>query len=167
MKRLVIIGLTVLVAFAISGCAGNGSSVSSSVSSDTASSNSAEIGVSVESASTASSDSVLLGSFEWPAEAFGNLPEPETEAKIIEANVTEGGATVRYRDMKEAEVAAYVEVMKSLGYTEDVSERKTETTYSYMAYRDDGDAQMDSAFVVYEVDKDGVATTSIARMVLK
>lgn len=154
MRNLTLIGLSVLVVLAVSGCVG------ANTSSAAASSSSVDASASAES--LASSEPVLLGMLEWPAESFGDLPEPKTTAEIIEVSTIDGGATVRYRGMKEAEVAAYVDAVKSLGYTESPNETKKPAFYGYSANRDNAGAIIDMVIISYEVDSEGVATTSIS-----
>ena len=105
--------------------------------------------------------SILLGSSEWPAESFGDIPEPNTEAAIIKVDTIDGGATVEYQGMKESELAAYVDVVKSLGYTEKADETRSQSYYSYTALRNSEGHILDMVIISYEISDGGIATTRI------
>jgi hypothetical protein len=82
----------------------------------------------------ASGSSSLFTGQEWPEnETTAAVPKPVFSQPIESLNVSNHIVDARWDGVEESEVVAYIEQLKSAGFTVDVIENKSSTSYSYSA----------------------------------
>ena len=144
-KQVISLPLTLLLAFSLAGC---GNSAQEQVDTDTESateqSAQAQNGVQSQDDSDSSeqpeSSSLLSGGGEWPSTKVGRtFPEPQFASKPYSVSTSGDTAAIIYYDnVTSDEVTAYINTLKDAGYTNNVSEMRSDGMYDWSA--DDGNS---------------------------
>lgn len=90
------------------------------------------------------SSNALFSEYEWPeAELNGAIPQPNFGSKPTSVHTSSGYVNVVYKNVSTDDALAYIEELKSLGYTYEQHESKSDSIYSYDAQN--GDSVLTSA----------------------
>ncbi len=90
---------------------------------------------------------------EWPKDHMGDLPK--LEGSIISVLTAETGSSLTVQDVSREDVDAYMQELKDLGYTDELSENEmTGNSFTFSARKDDGVVQL-----IYTPEKDDKAST--------
>lgn len=127
LKRIAAIAAAGVLAFAIAGCSSGTSS--SAASSATVSSASAAASA---SAASSSAGSTLFSDLKWPENhVTEGVPVPAFSVAPDSVNESDRSVSATWKGVSDDEVLAYVEQIKSAGFTHSSTENKSSNTYSY------------------------------------
>lgn len=91
-----------------------------------------------EGSAETSTGLTMLGSLEWPEnEVTEGVPVPQFSVPIGDLHTSEYTVAATWENVSEEEAAAYVQSLKDAGFTFEVSESTSSTSYSYSACNGD------------------------------
>ena len=151
LKRIAAIAAAGVLAFAIAGCS---SGASSSAASGSASSASATASASASAASS-SAGSALFSDLKWPENhVTEGVPVPAFSVAPDSVNESDRSVSATWKGVSDDEVLAYVEQIKSAGFTYSATENKSSNTYNYSGQNNERISDSTAVIISYTAKSD-------------